>query len=351
MSLQPVNQTQVGVVRAADADLAPAVLSLATWAQEADAAYQLAQRLTDTSFCPQQFRGKPAEAAAAMLAGSEVGLSPMASLRSFDVIQGQAAPRALTLRAIAQSHGCEFVTVSETSTKVEMRGRRRGGEWESVTWTMERARGLGLVGKDNWKKQPQAMLVARATAELARRIAADALLGIPYAVEEIDEPDVPATGTRTVARATMEQPAAGQSPVSPSPAPQARARKTAASLPDGPPLPGEDDGDPEPAPPTPAPVAPPAPEAPRGPDVAEDSAGVTNPQLRLLNVLCNEQGLKDRNARLDYVGRVLGRPVGSAKEMTKEEASRVIEALQQPAEDATFDDDAHDDTLPLPGEG
>ena len=107
--------------------------ALIDWARSADAAYSLAERLCATSFVPSQFKGKPVEAAAAMLAGSEVGLSPMASLRAFDVIQGVAAPRALTMRAIAQSKGHEFITDEATPAKVRMRGRRRGtSEWQEV---------------------------------------------------------------------------------------------------------------------------------------------------------------------------------------------------------------------------
>ena len=37
----------------------------------------------------------------------------------------------------------------------------------------------------NWKKQPGAMLVARATSEACRLVAADAILGIGYSSEEI----------------------------------------------------------------------------------------------------------------------------------------------------------------------
>ncbi|NUS58000.1 MAG: hypothetical protein HOV66_24590, partial [Streptomycetaceae bacterium] len=77
-----------------------AVQRLGEWAQSADAAFRVAERLVQSAFVPAAFRGKPIEAAAAILAGSEVGLSPMAALRSFDVIQGQAAPRAITLRAV-----------------------------------------------------------------------------------------------------------------------------------------------------------------------------------------------------------------------------------------------------------
>lgn len=165
---------------------AEAVARLSEWASSAQAAMVVAEQLSRSSFVPESFRNKPGEATAAILAGLEVGLQPMAALRSFDVIQGQAAPRAVTLRAILQSHGHEVELVESTATRAKMRGRRRGAtRWQDVTWTMDRARQLGLASKNNWKAQPQAMLVARATSEIARLVASDAILGIAYSAEEI----------------------------------------------------------------------------------------------------------------------------------------------------------------------
>jgi hypothetical protein len=183
MSLTPYEPPTIERLDAAQ-DLA--IQRLGEWANSADAAHRIAQTLVQTSFCPESFRGKAGEATAAILAGLEVGLQPMAALRSFDVIQGQAAPRAITLRAIVQSHGHEMELIESTSTRCKMRGRRRGANgWQTVDWTMDRAKQLGVTGKSNWKNQPQAMLVARATSELARLIASDAILGIGYSAEEI----------------------------------------------------------------------------------------------------------------------------------------------------------------------
>jgi hypothetical protein len=57
-----------------------AVARLAEWANAADAAHKIAETLVQTSFCPDSFKGKAGEATAAILAGLEVGLQPMASL-------------------------------------------------------------------------------------------------------------------------------------------------------------------------------------------------------------------------------------------------------------------------------
>lgn len=267
--------------------------ALIEWAQSADAAYTLANKLCSTAFVPAQFKGKPVEAAAAMIAGAEVGLSPMASLRAFDVIQGVAAPRALTMRAIAQSQGHEFITEEATPHRVVMRGRRRGSsEWQHVEWTIQRATQLGLTGKDQWKKQPQTMLIARATTELVRLIAADAVLGIGYSAEEVlDEHAPTATVTRLVA-----------------PAKRTVQRKAAM--------------------PTPEPDEPPLDDPPV--DAVEDAElvddGPSPAQTRKMGALT--KGM-ERDDRIEYTSLAIRRHVGSWKDVTREEAGHVIDALER----------------------
>lgn len=163
------------------------VTALMTWAQEADLAYQMAEKLAVTSFVPQSLRGKPGDIAAAILAGSELGMKPMATLKSIDIIQGTPALRAHAMRAIVQQQGHEIELVESTDTRCVMRGRRKDSEtWQTVEWAIDRARLMGLLGKDQWKKNPKGMLVARATGELSRLIASDALHGMAYVSEELE---------------------------------------------------------------------------------------------------------------------------------------------------------------------
>jgi hypothetical protein len=181
------NGSALAVPSAADQS-SKGVARIVQWAESAEAAHKLAEVLCRTSFCPEQFRNKPGEATAAILAGGEVGLSPMASMRAFDIIQGNAAARAITLRAIVLSFGHEIELLESTAQRCRMRGRRRGSEsWQEVTWTIDRAHKMKLTGKSNWQVQPATMLQARATSEISRLIAADAILGIGYAAEELED--------------------------------------------------------------------------------------------------------------------------------------------------------------------
>lgn len=160
---------------------------LVQWARAAQQAHKIAQSLAGTSFVPASLRGKPADITAAILAGQELGLQPMATLRSVDVIQGTPGLRAHAMRGLVQSHGHSVQLVESSPNHCVMRGRRKGEQdWQEVTWTIERARDLGLTGKEQWKKQPQTMLVARATGEICRLVASDVLHAMPYASEELD---------------------------------------------------------------------------------------------------------------------------------------------------------------------
>jgi hypothetical protein len=161
---------------------------LTRWVEQARAVQQIAEGICSTSFVPAAYRGKPAEATAAILAGAELGFDPMASLRAFDNIQGVPAPKAITLRAVALAQGHQVVIVESTRERAEVHGRRRGeDEWQVSVWNLDRARQMDLLKKDQWQKQPAAMLVARATAEVCRWIASDAIMGMPYAAEEIGD--------------------------------------------------------------------------------------------------------------------------------------------------------------------
>ncbi len=59
---------------------------------------------------------------------------------------------------------------------------------------------------------------------------------------------------------------------------------------------------------------------------------VTDKQLKMIGALMGEVGIRDREERLAYVTRVIGHPVESSKELSKSEASAVLDALQQQKE-------------------
>lgn len=162
---------------------------LVGWAAEAQSAYTIAQSLATTSFVPKSFVGKPHEITAAILTGRELGLEPMAALRSIHVIQGTPALSANALRGLALARGHQIWVESSSAAKVVVKAQRAGSDHvQTVTWTLQRAEQMGLVQRNpQYRLQPEAMLTARATADAVRLVAADVLLGAPYAVEELDD--------------------------------------------------------------------------------------------------------------------------------------------------------------------
>ena len=125
----------------------------------------------------------------------------------------------------------------------------------------------------------------------ARRYALCAVTGVAPKGDDNDAADAPRT--RTAQR--QARPVAKQQAAEPAPTRTAQRARV-----DGPPLPG-DDGD-----------------------------KVTQPQLAKLHAAFSEAGVIERDERLDIVRRILGRPdLESSKDMTKQDASKVIDALDQ----------------------
>ncbi|WP_420032305.1 hypothetical protein ACN2WE_05430 [Streptomyces sp. cg28] len=177
---------ETAAVVAAVEDTPATESELEAWARDAIAISNIAANIATTSLAG-AYRGKPDEVTAVILAGHELGIQPMTSLKSIDVIQGQPALRAHAMRGLLQSKGHEIELVEADDDHCIMRGRRKGADaWQTVVWDVDRARLMGLLNKDQWKKQRKTMLINRATGEICRLVASDALHGMPYAAEELD---------------------------------------------------------------------------------------------------------------------------------------------------------------------
>lgn len=288
---------------------------LAAWAEEARLVHQIAVSLAGTSFVPRSMQGRPDEVAGAILAGRELGLSPMASLRAIDVIDGTPALRALALRALVQSEGHQVWVEESTETRAMVCGRRKGeAQVQRSVWTMERARKAGLAGKKNWTTMPTAMLVARATAEVCRLVGSDKILAVPFVAEELSDdlaPDgaAPAptgkTGRRTAQRKALPARPAPEPDLVPPPKVPYVDKVAAHAVPEGPSLDA-------------VPVDEPVPE-------------MTDNMRRALMASYREIGITDRDERLKHASRIVGRPVGSANELTHAEAHDLLAALEAEA--------------------
>ena len=152
-----------------------------------DQAWNLANKIARTEFVPTALRGKPESVMACVLAGQELALGPMQALQSIHVIEGKVALSAELMRALIARAGHRLDIVETGDTRVVIKGQRRDtGATAEVAWSLDDARQANLTGKQVWKAYPRAMLLARATSELARSLFPDVIAGMGYTPEEIE---------------------------------------------------------------------------------------------------------------------------------------------------------------------
>ena len=167
---------------------------------------------------------------------------------------------------------------------------REGGEfvlaYKLLHTSGEREEGAYPLPKSG---TPQAI---GAAISYARRYALCAVTGVAPKGDDNDAADQPKTRTaQRQARATTRQPEPQSVP----------ARTAQRARVDGPSLPGDDDTD-----------------------------KASRPQLAKLHATFNEAGVHEREERLDIVRRILGNPgAQSSTDLTKQEASRVIDTLDK----------------------
>lgn len=181
--IEPIAPTEI-----LPADPTPNSDTLAVLKQQVEAmgaARELATVLCNTGMVPQHFRGKPDDGAAAILYGAELGLNPMQSLQNVFVVHGTPAVYARTMAALLTSRGYRISTVESTDEAVTVTANAPDGATEISTWTIDRAKKAGYTTNKKYQTDPQAMLFAKATAEVCRKIAPHILLGIQYSYEEL----------------------------------------------------------------------------------------------------------------------------------------------------------------------
>ena len=165
-------------------------------------AWKLSETFHESGLLPRGV-SSPAAAFTIIATGAELGLSPMASLRSIHVIEGKPVLSAALIAGIVQRRPdiCEgFALVESSETIATYETTRRGQAPVRMSFTIEQAQRAGLTGKDNWKKYPHAMLRARASAELARAVYPDVVGGL------YDPDEIPGAEVRTAEPRPVVQP-------------------------------------------------------------------------------------------------------------------------------------------------
>jgi hypothetical protein len=360
-------------------------LDVSYWGGVLIFAAQVADAVADTEFVPGALRGRREAVAATVLYGAEVGLTPMQSLAGIHIVDGRPAPSAELCRAMILRAGHTFHVSEMTGTRARVWGQRRGrpdSERVVVEWSQDMARAAGLLGRGAWQRYPRAMLVARATGDLARLLFPDVIKGLGYVAEDDVEaleawapeaadgtPGTPArkplqrrkrtprnTPVVEVEAPALEPVDTPDAPVEPDDyAAQVAAQARAAFLegaadeppPSSPrrvadedePLPLEDDltpvgaGDPD-SPTTPAPTLPdPAPEAPDDEGNAGPVLVGARPLKAIQSGLTRELGTAaTREERHALIEAIVGHPITTSKELARADGYRVLDYLDRFAE-------------------
>lgn len=174
--------------------------STAAWSslkERADAAYE-------SGYLPNHVKSRAAARAIAM-AGEELGIAPMTSYRVIYYFDGKIALAASLMQALAYKRvpGFKIDFLKTTEAGCWLMAWRPGmAEPAKICFTLENAVTADLgywetskdglrrwtSKKDNWRKYPQAMCLARAVAAAVRAVAPEAVLGI-LSREEVDDGD------------------------------------------------------------------------------------------------------------------------------------------------------------------
>ena len=157
-----------------------------------DQKIQWCEMMAHGDMLPAQYRRKPANLLFAVEYADALGIPRINAITSVHVIEGKPSASADLIGSLVRKAGhrlrvrVEGGGIKAVVTATIVRADDPDFEFKSV-WNWTRALNAGVTGKDNWKKWPEAMMKARAITEVAREAASDALFGVVYTPEELDD--------------------------------------------------------------------------------------------------------------------------------------------------------------------
>ena len=168
-------------------------------------AKDLASTLAAARTSPEALQKSPADVLAIVLAGAELGLAPMQSIRALVLIKGKPTLSADAMGALVKSRRdvCTYLRlVSSDGAKATYETLRVGEPTPTtMSFSLDDAKQAGLAGGDNWRKFPAAMLRARALSAICRAVFPDLLLGVYDPDELAPQPERDVTPVQSGAAA------------------------------------------------------------------------------------------------------------------------------------------------------
>lgn len=156
-----------------------------------------AKAISSAALLPDNYRNKPADIMLAVGLGRSMGLSPAESLYRIAVIKGKPTASAELIASNVRKAGHILrVNVDEAGVRVQaVIIRADDPDFEhKVVRDMDWAKSMGLAANDNYKKQALTMLQWRAITAVARLACPEALYGVAYTSDELEDAPVQRRG-------------------------------------------------------------------------------------------------------------------------------------------------------------
>lgn len=137
---------------------------------------------------PVAYRGKPANVMIAVGLGAAMGLTPAEALYRIHVVEGKPSAAAELIAANVRRAGHKLRVATGDDWAEASIWRTDDPDYpHTVRRDMAWARQMKLAAKDNYAKQPITMLTWRAITAVARLACSEALYGVAYTPDELDE--------------------------------------------------------------------------------------------------------------------------------------------------------------------
>lgn len=149
---------------------------------------ELAEILSEAGILPDHLRGKTGNIVAMMMIAATLDIPFMTAAQEMYCERGKLGMSANLMRGLVLRAGHDFEILEDSTKACTVRFTRKGrAPSRPVTYTMEDAQIAGLTTRENsnYRKNPRAMMVARATSRCLRAYASDILLGFGYTPDEL----------------------------------------------------------------------------------------------------------------------------------------------------------------------
>lgn len=139
---------------------------------------------------PKNYRNQPGAVFLALEWAQQRNLAVLDVLHGVAFVHGKPVIDSTLQRALAIAAGYRLTITQADEQRATVVVTRNNEQLGTASFTIEEARTAGLAGKDNWKRHPTEMMVARATTRAIKWFCPEALLGGVLTEDELEGPEL-----------------------------------------------------------------------------------------------------------------------------------------------------------------